>query len=174
MSKRSQYVGLDVSLKETSIAVVDESDKTIPAPAPGSGPAVPRHAGLRHMVYQAFKENPSTPAAEVQGTIPQALLMMNSVLVHTRTAATGKTLLADLLAKGQTDEQIVAALYEQVLSRKDDMMLPGALKYGGLTALTALCAPGELYLHNTRGTGAARSTSSVPRSRSPAVTSMAG
>jgi hypothetical protein len=43
---------------------------------------------------------------------------MNSVLVHTRTAATGKTLLADLLAKEQTDEQIIAALYEQVLSRK--------------------------------------------------------
>jgi Protein of unknown function (DUF1549)/Protein of unknown function (DUF1553) len=96
----------------------DEADKSIPAPAPGFGPAVQRYTGLRNMVYQAFKENPSTPAAEVQGTVQQALVMMNSVLVHTRTAATGKTLLADLLAKGQTDEQIIAALYERVLSRK--------------------------------------------------------
>ena len=38
----------------------------------------------------------------------------------------------------------------------DDMMLPGALKYGGLPALAALCAPAELYLHNTAGTGADR------------------
>jgi hypothetical protein len=96
----------------------DENDKTIPSPAPGSGPAVPRHTGLRHMVYQAFKEDPSAPPAEVQGTIPQALLMMNSALVHAYTSAQGKTLLADLLAKKQTDEQIVTALYERVLARQ--------------------------------------------------------
>jgi Protein of unknown function (DUF1553)/Protein of unknown function (DUF1549) len=96
----------------------DENDKTIPAPAPGSGPAVQRHTGLRNMVYQAFKENPSTPAQEVQGTIPQALMMMNSALVHACTSAQEKTLLADLLARKQSDEQIVAALYEKVLARK--------------------------------------------------------
>jgi len=96
----------------------DENDKTIPAPAPGSAPAVQRHSGLRNMVYQAFKENPSLPMQEVQGTIPQALLMMNSALVHAYTSAQGKTMLADLLGKGQTDEQIVAALYERVLARK--------------------------------------------------------
>ena len=96
----------------------DENDKKIPAPAPGSGPAVQRHTGLRHMVYQAFKENPSTPMSELQGTIPQALLLMNSALVHAYTSSQGKTLLADLLANGKTDEQIVAALYERVLARK--------------------------------------------------------
>src|SRR5204863_6457735 len=36
----------------------DENDKTIPAPAPGSAPALQRHTGVRHMVYQAFRENP--------------------------------------------------------------------------------------------------------------------
>ena len=96
----------------------DENDKTIPAPAPSSAPAVQRHSGLRNMVYQAFKENPSTPMTEVQGTIPQALLMMNSALVAAYTSAQGKTLLAELLAKGHTDEQIVAALYERVLARQ--------------------------------------------------------
>ena len=35
-------------------------------------------------------------------------------------------------------------------------MLPGALKYGGLPALTALSAPHELFLHNTRDTGVDR------------------
>jgi hypothetical protein len=70
------------------------------------------------MVYQAFKENPSTPMQEVHGTIPQALMMMNSALVHAYTSAQGKTLLADLLANGQSDDEIVAALYERVLARK--------------------------------------------------------
>ena len=69
------------------------------------------------MVYQAFKENPSTPAREIQGTIPQALLMMNSALVHARTSAHGKTILADLLAQGKSDEHILSALYERVLAR---------------------------------------------------------
>src|SRR5262249_1290004 len=89
----------------------NEDDKTIPAPAAGAAPAVQRHTGLRHMGYQAFKENPSTSMQEVQGTIPQALLLMNSTLVKVRTSAQGKTLLADLLAKGSSDEQVVAALY---------------------------------------------------------------
>jgi hypothetical protein len=96
----------------------DENDKTIPAPAPNSAPAVQRHTGLRNMVYQAFKENPSLPIPEMQGTIPQALLMMNSALVHATTAAKGKTVLADLLSQGKTDDQIITALYERVLARK--------------------------------------------------------
>src|SRR5262249_30134417 len=49
----------------------DETDKSIPAPAPNSGPAVQRHTGVRNMVYQAFKVNPSLPFDEVLGTIPQ-------------------------------------------------------------------------------------------------------
>jgi hypothetical protein len=96
----------------------DENDKKIPAPAPSSAPAVQRHTGLRHMVYHAFKENPSTPMQEVQGNIPQVLLMMNSALVHTCTQSKGKTVLAELLAEGKNDEEVVAALYQRVLARK--------------------------------------------------------
>jgi dienelactone hydrolase len=43
--------------------------------------------------------------------------------------------------------------FDQVQSVQDEMMLPGALKYGGLPAFAALCAPGSLYLHNHQGTG---------------------
>jgi hypothetical protein len=46
--------------------------------------------------------------------------------------------------------------FERTLSVDDDMMLPGALKYGGLMTLAGLCAPHELYLYNTEGTGSAR------------------
>src|SRR5262249_2332458 len=72
---------------------LDENDKTIPAPAPSSAPAARRHMGLRHMVYMNFKVNPSTSPDEVRGTIPQALLMMNSALVHAYTSARGQTVL---------------------------------------------------------------------------------
>jgi hypothetical protein len=70
------------------------------------------------MVYQAFKVDPSLPPDEVQGTIPQALLMMNSVLVNTYVASTGKTFLAETLKKNLKDEEIVAALYERTLARR--------------------------------------------------------
>ncbi len=96
----------------------DENDKTIPAPAPRSAPAVQRHTGLRNMIYQAFKADPSLPREEVQGTIPQALVMMNSDLVHRGISAKGKTLLGRLLAQGHSDQQIVEGLYAVVLARQ--------------------------------------------------------
>src|SRR5262249_6692721 len=43
--------------------------------------------------------------------------------------------------------------FEKVRAVSDEMMLPGGLKYGGLPALTALAAPGELFVHNQRGAG---------------------
>jgi hypothetical protein len=96
----------------------DENDKSIPAPAVSSAPAVARHTGLRHMVYQAFRADPSLPPDEVQGAIPQALLMMNSALVTGFTAAKGKTFLTEALAKGMSDDDILLALYERALARK--------------------------------------------------------
>jgi dienelactone hydrolase len=44
--------------------------------------------------------------------------------------------------------------FENVHSNDDEMMLPGALKYGGLPAFAALCAPGDLLLRHSKGTGA--------------------
>ncbi len=96
----------------------DEHDKGLPAPAPSSAPAVQRHTGLRNMIYQTFKIDPSLPPDEVQGTIPQALLLMNSVLVNTYVAAKGKTFLAEALEKKMADEEIVVALYERTLGRQ--------------------------------------------------------
>src|SRR5262249_54248064 len=96
----------------------NENDKSLPAPAPSSAPAVTRHTGLRHMVYQAFKVDPSLPAEEIQGTIPQALLMMNSVLVNTFVSAGNKTFLAEMLSRKQSDDEILRAMYERTLARR--------------------------------------------------------
>jgi dienelactone hydrolase len=43
--------------------------------------------------------------------------------------------------------------YDSVRRTNGEMMLPGALKYGGLPALASLAAPGELYMYNYQGTG---------------------
>lgn len=43
--------------------------------------------------------------------------------------------------------------FDKVATVSDEMMLPGALKYGGLPAFAALCAPGELFVHNHQATG---------------------
>jgi hypothetical protein len=44
--------------------------------------------------------------------------------------------------------------FENITNMDDDMMLPGALKYGGLPVLTALSAPAEIYLYNASGSDA--------------------
>ncbi len=54
--------------------------------------------------------------------------------------------------------------FDKVHSNDDQMMLPGALKYGGLSAFAALCAPGDLLLHNHRGTGTGRQVSDAYQS----------
>jgi hypothetical protein len=45
--------------------------------------------------------------------------------------------------------------FEQVKDFDHEMMLPGALKYGGLVTLAGTIAPHELYLHNAKGAGSA-------------------
>ncbi|MBI3411790.1 MAG: acetylxylan esterase [Planctomycetes bacterium] len=59
-------------------------------------------------------------------------------------------------AVGRTAADLSEFNFEQVKSMDDDMMLPGALNYGGMLTLAGLCAPGELYLHNAKGTGSAQ------------------
>jgi dienelactone hydrolase len=56
-------------------------------------------------------------------------------------------------AIGRTAADLDTFRFESVKAGDDLMMLPGVLKYGGLGAFAALCAPGELLLHNHRNTG---------------------
>ncbi len=44
--------------------------------------------------------------------------------------------------------------YENVRTTSDEMMLPGALKYGGISPFVTLIAPHKLCIHNQQGTGA--------------------
>jgi dienelactone hydrolase len=51
--------------------------------------------------------------------------------------------------------------FDRIDKTDDPMMLPGAVKYGGLGAFAAMCAPGELLLHNHMGTSSGRWTESA-------------
>lgn len=42
--------------------------------------------------------------------------------------------------------------FDKITKTDDPMMLPGAVKYGGLGAFLALCTPGEVLVHNHKGT----------------------
>ena len=46
--------------------------------------------------------------------------------------------------------------FENLTDANDSMMLPGAVKYGGLPAFLALCAPGEVLVHNHKGTASGK------------------
>jgi hypothetical protein len=72
-----------------------------------------------------------------------------------------KTLAGDAVARTAAD--LNGFRFEAVKSNDDPMMLPGALKYGGLPAFAALGAPGELLLHNHRQTGTGRLVSAAYR-----------
>src|SRR5262249_27734684 len=65
-------------------------------------------------------------------------------------AILAKALAGDAVAKTAADMNQFRV--EAVKGTADPMMLPGAVKYGGLPALLGLCAPGEVLAHNHKGT----------------------
>jgi hypothetical protein len=46
--------------------------------------------------------------------------------------------------------------FEGVKSMTDEMMLPGALRYGGVAGLAGLAAPAEMLVHNSQRSGVGR------------------
>jgi dienelactone hydrolase len=66
-------------------------------------------------------------------------------------AILAKALAGDAVAKTAAD--INKFRFEDIRDAADPMILPGAVKYGGLGAFLALCAPDEVLVHNHQGTG---------------------
>jgi pimeloyl-ACP methyl ester carboxylesterase len=65
-------------------------------------------------------------------------------------AILAKALAGDAVAKTAADFNQFR--FEDIKDTADPMILPGAVKYGGLGAFLALCAPGEVFVHNHKGT----------------------
>ncbi|MFM8274001.1 MAG: hypothetical protein ACKODX_16950 [Gemmata sp.] len=69
-------------------------------------------------------------------------------------AILAKALAGDVVARTAAD--LNGFTFEAVEKTDDPMLLPGAVKYGGLGAFLALCAPGEVLAHNHRATDTGR------------------
>ncbi len=65
-----------------------------------------------------FGFDPSTPQADIIGTVPQALFLMNQSGVNSALRASGRTRLATLLSQNQDDHDALSELYLLVLSRE--------------------------------------------------------
>jgi hypothetical protein len=73
--------------------------------------------GLEGQFKTEFEFDPSTKADEVEGSIPQALLLMNNPAVCGKLQARGQ-LLAGILKDNPDDAKAVTAVYMRVLARK--------------------------------------------------------
>jgi Protein of unknown function (DUF1549)/Protein of unknown function (DUF1553) len=90
-------------------------------PAPPGGPmglGARFAGGPRRQFATAFGYDPSTRRDEIQGSIPQALSMMNSPLIAGALRGTGNTMLSRKLAEIKTDPPLVQELYLRVLGRE--------------------------------------------------------
>lgn len=81
-------------------------------------PANPARVSLEKLFLATFAFNPSTKPDEVEGTITQALLMMNNRVLQDRIRATGRNALAVLLQQHSSDDEALRAVYLRVLARK--------------------------------------------------------
>jgi dienelactone hydrolase len=66
-------------------------------------------------------------------------------------AILAKALAGDAVTKTAAD--LNKFRFEDIDKTDDPMMLPGAVKYGGMGAFLALCAPDEVLIHNQMGSG---------------------
>jgi hypothetical protein len=85
-----------------------------PAPA---RPFAPR-PGLEGLFKLEFRFDPSARPDEVEGSIPQALLLMNNPLLNQRLQAQGTNLLARILESYPRDDEAVRMVYLRALARK--------------------------------------------------------
>jgi hypothetical protein len=88
-----------------------------PGPGGGAGP-LRRPLGFEAFFKATFAFDPSMKPDDVEGTIPQALMLMNNPGIQGRMSARGNTVLAKILANNSNDAQAVQAVYLQVLARK--------------------------------------------------------
>ncbi|MGP0066297.1 MAG: DUF1549 domain-containing protein [Isosphaeraceae bacterium] len=89
----------------------------LPMPAAKNAAAMVRRGGPRLAFERLFGVDPSVANDDVLGTIPQALFLMNSPLVNSRTTARPGTVLGEILASAPNEPAALNALYLRVLSR---------------------------------------------------------
>jgi hypothetical protein len=86
--------------------------------AMGSGKRFGPLGGLEGLFKDEFGFDPSSKSDEVEGSISQALLMMNSPALNSRIQAKGNNVIARILSSYPRDEEALRMLYLKTLARK--------------------------------------------------------
>jgi hypothetical protein len=87
-------------------------------------------AGPRGQFSQLFGYDPSDPREEVEGSIPQALAMMNSSQISSLIKADSSTQLGRLVREEQSNVEVVMQLYLRTLARQpSELELRKCLEY---------------------------------------------
>lgn len=84
----------------------------------GMGARFGQGGGFEGLFKNEFNFDPSLRTDDIEGSIPQALILMNSPIVQERIKASGNTFLARLLTANESDEGAVDKVYLQALARK--------------------------------------------------------
>lgn len=82
------------------------------------GGAFGGRGGLEAQFKTEFEFDPSAKPDEIEGTIPQALLLMNNPTINQRIKAEGTTLLGRILTAYPQDDEALRMLYLRTLARK--------------------------------------------------------
>jgi hypothetical protein len=74
--------------------------------------------GLEGEFKRQFEFDPSLKADEIEGSIPQALLLMNNPQLNNKIRAQGENLLGRILKSHPNDDEAIEMLYMRTLARK--------------------------------------------------------
>lgn len=147
-------------------SLIDAGYAVIAMDSFGSGEAKPTVKQEVNKTYSAFTYGYNrTPLAnrvhDILTITCFARTMLNAKTVHL--VGWGETGPAAILAKavaGEAFDRCAVDLnqfkFDSIKDPADPMLLPGALKYGGMPAFLAACAPGAVLAHNHRGTETGR------------------
>ncbi len=86
-------------------------------PRPGGGP-FGRGFGLEAQFKQEFAFDPSSRAEEVEGSVAQALMLMNNPIIHQKIKASGSNLLGRILGSYSDDTEALRMVYLRTLARR--------------------------------------------------------
>jgi hypothetical protein len=83
----------------------------------GGGPFA-RFASLEFLFKQEFGYDPSTRAEEIEGSVSQALLLMNNPALQQKIQAKGANMLVGVLKTYSQDDEAIRAVYTRTLARR--------------------------------------------------------
>ena len=101
-----------------TVGGVEQTGRVRDQRRPARPPANPFAQNVERLFVATFSFDPSAKPDTVEGTVPQALMLMNNRLIQEKLRASGPTILAELLRQHADDDEALRALYLRVLARK--------------------------------------------------------